>query len=80
MAKKIFEVLREYDLLEDVLGQTGDNASSNDTTLDHLERLFKELRKPVLTGRHTQIRCFAHILNLVVKVCVLCVFVSAQYS
>ncbi len=55
MAKKIFEVLREYDLLEDVLGQTGDNASSNDTTLDHLERLFKELRKPVLTGRHTQI-------------------------
>ncbi|SJL14102.1 uncharacterized protein ARMOST_17557 [Armillaria ostoyae] len=51
MAKKIFEVLREYDLLEDVLGQTGDNASSNDTTLDHLERLFKELRKAVLTGR-----------------------------
>ncbi|PBK81603.1 hypothetical protein ARMGADRAFT_854087, partial [Armillaria gallica] len=47
MAKKIFEVLREYDLLEDVLGKTSDNASSNDTTLDHLEHLFKELRKPV---------------------------------
>ncbi|PBK89305.1 hypothetical protein ARMGADRAFT_876088, partial [Armillaria gallica] len=47
MAKKIFEVLREYDLLKDILRQTGDNASSNDTTLDHLEHLFKELRKPV---------------------------------
>ncbi len=51
------EVLKEYGLEELILGETGDNASMNDKTLDELETLFQEL-----------LFSFTHILNLVVKV------------
>ncbi len=63
------EVLKEYSLEELILGETGDNASVNDKTLNELETLFQEVSFTIITGHHTQIRCFAHILNLVVKVC-----------
>ncbi len=63
------EVLKEYGIKERILGEAGDNASVNDKTLDELEMLFKEISSLIITGCVTQIRCFAHILNLVVKVC-----------
>ncbi len=68
LAECVMEVLKEYGLEELILGETGDNASVNDKTLDELETLFQESSFNIMTGRHTQIRCFAHILNLVVKV------------
>ncbi|KLO06392.1 hypothetical protein SCHPADRAFT_838139, partial [Schizopora paradoxa] len=51
-----------------VLGIVCDNASNNDTMLRHLE---VELEGQV--GCKTCIRCFAHVLNLVVKVGSVCV-------
>lgn len=46
-----------------------DNASNNDTTVSELEYLIPD--SP--SGSHTRIRCVCHILNLVVKVCLLMV-------
>ena len=40
-----------------------DNASNNDTLIDELSNLI-----PTFGGWEYHIRCFAHILNLVVKV------------
>jgi hypothetical protein len=42
---------------------TADNASNNDTLVDELSNLI-----PTFGGREYRVRCFAHILNLVVKV------------
>lgn len=65
------EVLKEYGIEERILGEAGNNASVNDKTLDELEILFKEISSLIIMGRETQIRCFAHILNLIVKVCLI---------
>ena len=46
-----------------VLAVVCDNAANNDTLITELELLGS----PV--SSETRIRCFAHILNLVVKVC-----------
>jgi len=45
---------------------TVDNASNNDTLVDELSILI-----PSFGGREYRVRCFAHILNLVVKVSLL---------
>jgi hypothetical protein len=39
-----------------------DNASNNNTMVDELSDLIL-----AFWGSHTRVRCFAHILNLVVK-------------
>jgi hypothetical protein len=46
-----------------ILGFTADNASNN-TLVDKLTELLDGFQGPL-----THVRCFAHILNLVVKVC-----------
>lgn len=46
-----------------ILGLTADNASNNNTLVDELEDLLDGFQ-----GSVSRIRCFAHILNLVVKV------------
>jgi len=43
---------------------TADNATNNDTMMDHLEILLHEYG---FRGRAHQVRCFAHTLNLVAK-------------
>lgn len=45
-----------------ILGFTGDNASSNDTLVSSLEDLVNNFAGPV-----SQVRCFAHVINLVAK-------------
>ena len=50
-----------------ILGLTADNASNNNTLVDDLSDLLDGFQ-----GSLTRIRCFAHILNLVVKVCQMC--------
>ncbi|SJL18670.1 uncharacterized protein ARMOST_22267 [Armillaria ostoyae] len=67
LAERVMEVLKEYGIEDRILGETGDNASVNDKTLDELEMLFKEVSELIITRRETQVRCFAHILNLIVK-------------
>ncbi len=51
-----------YANYEQILGITADNASNNDTLVADLESLGGA------NGVHTRVRCFAHILSLVVKV------------
>jgi hypothetical protein len=46
-----------------VLTFTADNASNNDTLVDELS-----VQIPSFGGSDSRIRCFAHVLNLVVKV------------
>jgi len=50
-----------------ILSLTADNASNNNTLVDDLTDLLDGFQ-----GSLTRIRCFAHILNLVVKVCQMC--------
>ena len=46
-----------------VLTTTCDNGTNNDTMLDEIHKAF-----PLFRGSKTRVRCFGHILNLVVKV------------
>lgn len=47
---------------------TIDNATSNDTTITYLKRkFFKRDDSFILGGRYFQMRCCAHLLNLIVK-------------
>jgi hypothetical protein len=50
--------------LSQILSLVADNASNNDTLVKELETLLPEAP---FTEQH-RIRCFGHILNLVVKV------------
>lgn len=47
----------------EIMGFTADNASNNDTLVSELSILV-----PSFSGSEYRVRCFAHILNLVVKV------------
>jgi hypothetical protein len=61
----VFPLLLVYFLIIlQVLGIVCDNASNNDTMINQLGLLL-----PGFKGRPARVRCFAHILNLVVKVC-----------
>lgn len=46
-----------------IFSLVADNASNNNTLVDELEVLL-----PSFGGQQARVRCFAHILNLVVKV------------
>ncbi|EEB88838.1 hypothetical protein MPER_13141 [Moniliophthora perniciosa FA553] len=52
----------EFGIFDRTLGNTGDNASTNDKMLDYLDI---EFGWESLAGRITQVRCFGHILNLI---------------
>lgn len=47
-----------------VLTMVLDNAANNDTLVRELKRILAQFQGP-----KTHVHCFAHILNLVVKVC-----------
>ena len=87
LASKIFKILEDYGLLAKVcyrintiyaLSLTlkqlrsviGDNASNMDALVDHLYPLLL-LHNPQFEGVKSRLRCFAHVLNLVMLVSVL---------
>ena len=79
LAARIVECLHEYGIqqkvrrsyttviksltIPQILSLVCDNASNNDTMVKELEVLL-----PSFKGQRMHVRCFAHILNLVVKV------------
>jgi len=84
LARKIFKILEDYDLLAKVcyLNNTryalsltlkqlrsviGDNASNMDALVDHLYTLLL-VHNPWFKGAKNRLRCFAHVLNLVMLV------------
>lgn len=78
LATKVFESLKYYGIANRSFGHSGDNASNNDKMLDKLDELYRTLVQdddyrdlPMsIAGRHTQIRCFGNILNLIYHVCI----------
>jgi hypothetical protein len=80
LAKIVGEALQKHGLLQKLLSITADNASNNNTLCrylysfmkrqfdDHLEEFPSKEGTMRFKGEASQIRCFAHILNLVVKV------------
>ncbi|OJT13582.1 hypothetical protein TRAPUB_9870 [Trametes pubescens] len=62
LAEKLVECLTEYGIQKKVLAVTLDNADNNTTMLKEMHSLVKELRGP-----KARVRCFGHVLNLVVK-------------
>jgi hypothetical protein len=63
LAGRVLECLRTYGIQKRILGITLDNASNNNTLVSELGDLLHGYQ-----GSLTRIHCFAHILNLVVKV------------
>ena len=51
-----------YICFTQILGVTADNASNNDTMIEHLANLIESF-----PGAANQTRCFTHILNLIAK-------------
>ena len=46
---------------------TADNVSSNDTAIDYVKKKTKERDISILGGEFMHMRCYAHILNLIVQ-------------
>ncbi|OWT42391.1 hypothetical protein VFPPC_18318 [Pochonia chlamydosporia 170] len=63
-AELMLEVLEIYGLSRRLGYHTSDNATSNDTCLQHLSRLLKEKHGGDFNPKLRRIRCVAHILNL----------------
>jgi hypothetical protein len=61
IADVLEEVIDTYDIAHKIAGFQMDNASNNDTALNELAK-----RMPINKAR-TRLRCFGHIVNLVVK-------------
>ncbi|XP_027932002.1 zinc finger BED domain-containing protein RICESLEEPER 2-like [Vigna unguiculata] len=66
MAKFVESCLHEWGLSR-VLTLTIDNATSNDTGVQHLKKILLSWNNSVLKGDYTHMRCCAHILNLIVS-------------
>ena len=63
LAARVAELLMKYGIQDKLMALVCDNASNNDTMITELERLL-----PNFGGAKFRVRCFAHVLNLVVKV------------
>jgi len=74
LAQASYQVLEDFGIAERMLAHTADNATNNDSMLDCLEVQYGE---DSLAGRQTQVRCFAHILNLVYMVRLFCIVSAA---
>ncbi|CAN1278849.1 Putative AC transposase [Linum perenne] len=53
--------------IDKVFSVTVDNASSNDTAIQHIKSLFDNRNTSVCDGQFLHVRCVAHIINLVVS-------------
>ncbi|OJT02144.1 Zinc finger BED domain-containing protein RICESLEEPER 1 [Trametes pubescens] len=62
LAEKLIECLKEFGIEEKVLSVTCDNAENNTTMLKEMHVLVPKFR-----GTLVRVRCFGHVLNLVVK-------------
>jgi hypothetical protein len=79
IARITFKSLEQLRVLQKLLALTADNASNNDTLVEHLhcqlltqfdDKVDLELSniKPIMRfrGKQHRIRCIAHVLNLIV--------------
>ncbi|CAN1278852.1 Zinc finger BED domain-containing protein RICESLEEPER 2 [Linum perenne] len=66
IAEAIMACLDEWGI-DKVFSVTVDNASSNDTAIQHIKSLFDNRNTSVCDGQFLHVRCVAHIINLVVS-------------
>ncbi|CAN1338966.1 Zinc finger BED domain-containing protein RICESLEEPER 2 [Linum perenne] len=66
IAEAIMACLDEWGI-DKVFSITVDNASSNDTAIQHIKSLFDNRNTSVCDGQFLHVRCVAHIINLVVS-------------
>ncbi|XP_057373479.1 uncharacterized protein LOC130694417 [Daphnia carinata] len=76
LAEKFCEIVSLYQLNENILAITTDNATSNQTFMDHIIQWTKDNSHPF--NKDSWIRCFAHIINLCVKCALEDMFVLLQ--
>ena len=62
----LWKVLETYDIFSKIDYFVLDNASNNDTAMQHLQEHLVQ-RKVPFNQKERRFRCFGHILNLVVK-------------
>jgi hypothetical protein len=79
LAILVFKALKKHNVLQKLLTVTADNADNNDTCVRHLHRMMAQryddhlCEDPIregsmrFKGEESQIRCFAHILHLIVE-------------
>ncbi|CAN1215282.1 Putative AC transposase [Linum perenne] len=66
IAEAIMACLDEWGI-DKVFSITMDNASSNDTAIQHIKSLFDNRNTSVCDGQFLHVRCVAHIINIVVS-------------
>ncbi|CAN1280512.1 Putative AC transposase [Linum perenne] len=66
IAEAIMACLDEWGI-DKVFSVTVDNASSNDTAIQHIKNMFDNRNTSVCDGQFLHVRCVAHIINLVVS-------------
>jgi hypothetical protein len=71
LAERIAECLCAYGIEKKIMTFAADNAANNNTLVDEMSVLI-----PSFGGAEYRVRCFAHILNLTVKVCSLCIILG----
>ncbi|XP_057734699.1 zinc finger BED domain-containing protein RICESLEEPER 2-like [Arachis stenosperma] len=67
LSSKIFTLLTEWKVDKKIFSITLDNASSNDTCVEHLKSTLDVHGSLLCGGEFFHVRCSAHILNLIVQ-------------
>jgi len=63
----VYAVVKEFDFIDRIGYFIGDNATNNDTALKALDRRVREGGGFGIEYHESRLRCFGHIMNLVVK-------------
>ncbi|RYO03934.1 hypothetical protein AA0121_g12972, partial [Alternaria tenuissima] len=63
-ASLILEVLENFNIQSKIGWYIGDNATSNDTCLEHLQKSLLTKHEVKFDAKHRRIRCIGHIINL----------------
>ncbi|XP_025652376.1 zinc finger BED domain-containing protein RICESLEEPER 2-like [Arachis hypogaea] len=67
LSSKIFTLLTKWKIDKKIFSITLDNASSNDTCVEHLKSTLDVHGSLLCDGEFFHVRCSAHILNLIVQ-------------
>ncbi|EXA29121.1 hypothetical protein FOVG_19342 [Fusarium oxysporum f. sp. pisi HDV247] len=63
-AQAVIDTLEKYGIQSELGWHTGDNATSNDTCLESIQRKLMSRHKIKFNAKGRRIRCIAHIINL----------------
>lgn len=67
IAKVVLNTVKQFGIAKKLGTFTLDNASNNDTAVQHLIQLLKEEFNLMLKEEEVQLRCLAHILHIIMK-------------